>query len=321
MHRRLTLLPGLLSLLVVLAACGEPVATSQPVLLEASGSASMAPLLAELAAAFEEQAPGVRVEVSGPGTAFGLQALEEGEIDVALVSWLPGGTPPRPRWRATAIARDGLAIVVHPDNPLEGVGLLQLQDLYSGRIYDWEALGLAPREVLPVSREEGSGARAAFEDLVMEDRQVTPRALLAPSPEAVRAAVAANPGAIGYLALGNVTPEVKVLKVEGELPSPQNAAQGTTPSPGSCGWSPPARRPPPWTNCWPSSWHPAARRSWAGATGAYADVGVSRSSTPVPGAGQVDITRPKTRLPRSGPREGAARSHEHAQPLDAKDGP
>ncbi|MDX9833108.1 MAG: phosphate ABC transporter substrate-binding protein [Anaerolineae bacterium] len=227
MHRRLTLLPGLLSLLVVLAACGEPVATSQPVLLEASGSASMAPLLAELAAAFEEQAPGVRVEVSGPGTAFGLQALEEGEIDVALVSWLPGGKPPRPRWRATAIARDGLAIVVHPDNPLEGVGLLQLQDLYSGRIYDWEALGLAPREVLPVSREEGSGARAAFEDLVMEDRQVTPRALLAPSPEAVRAAVAANPGAIGYLALGNVTPEVKVLKVEGELPSPQNAAQGT----------------------------------------------------------------------------------------------
>lgn len=227
MHRRLTLLPGLLGLLVVLAACGEPVATSQPVLLEVSGSASMAPLLAELAAAFEEQAPGVRVEVGGPGTAFGLQALEEGEIDVALVSWLPGGTPPRPRWRATAIARDGLAIVVHPDNPLEGVGLLQLQDLYSGRIYGWEALGLAPREVLPVSREEGSGARDAFEEMVMEDRRVTPRALLAPSPEAVRAAVAANPGAIGYLAMGSVTPEVKVLKVEGELPSPRSVAQGT----------------------------------------------------------------------------------------------
>ena len=227
MHRHFPLLPGLLSLLILLAGCGEPVATPQPVLLQASGSASMAPLLAEVAAVFEQQTPGVRVEVAGPGTAFGLQALEEGEVDLALVSWLPGGTAPSGRWQATAIARDALAIVVHPDNPLEGVGLLQLQDLYGGRIYDWAALGLPTGEVLPVSREEGSGTRAAFETLVMEDRRVTPRALLAPSPEAVRAAVAGNPGAIGYLAMGDVTPEVKVLKVEGELPAPKSAAEGT----------------------------------------------------------------------------------------------
>jgi phosphate transport system substrate-binding protein len=220
-------LPGLLSLVILLAGCGQPVATPQPVLLEACGSASMAPLLAELAAAFEQQSPGVRVQVAGPGSAYGLRALQEGECDLALVSWLPGGTPPSGSWQATAIARDGLAIVVHPSNPLDGVGLLQLQDLFSGRLYDWAALGLPAGEVLPVSREEGSGARAAFEALVMEDRRVTPRALLAPSPEAVRAAIAGQPGAIGYLAMGDVTPEVRVLKVEGELPTPLAAAQGT----------------------------------------------------------------------------------------------
>jgi phosphate transport system substrate-binding protein len=228
--RRLPALPGLLivlSLLSLLAACGEPVATPEPVLLEASGSASMAPLLAELAVAFEQQSPGIRVEVAGPGSAFGLQALEEGAIDLALVSWLPGGTPPPGKWQATAIARDGLAIVVHPDNPLQGVGLLQLQDLFAGRIYDWAALGLPAGDVLPISREDGSGARAAFEALVMEDRRVTPRALLAPSPEAVRAAVAGHPGAIGYLAMGDVTPEVKVVKVEGELPAPETVTRGT----------------------------------------------------------------------------------------------
>lgn len=221
---------GLLGMASLLAgACGEPVATPQPVLLQAAGSASMAPLLEELAAAFERQAPGIRLEVAGPGSAFGLNALEEGEIDLALVSWLPGGTTPRERWRATAIARDGLAVVVHADNPLEGVGLLQLQDLFGGRTYDWAALGPAAGEVLPVSREEGSGTRDAFESLVMEDGRVTPRALLAPSPGAVRAAVAANPGAIGYLAMGDVTPEVKVVRVEGELPTAQGVAQGTYP--------------------------------------------------------------------------------------------
>lgn len=187
----------------------------------------MTPLLAELATAFAQQSPGIRIEVAGPGTAFGLQALEEGEIDLALASWLTGGTPPSGRLRATAIACDGLAIVVHPDNPLEGVGLLQAQDLYSGRIYDWAALRLPAGEVLPISREDGSGMRAAFEALVMEDRPVTPRALLAPSPEAVRAAIAGHRGAIGYLAMGDVTSEVKVLRVEGELPVPENVAQGT----------------------------------------------------------------------------------------------
>ncbi|RPI51568.1 MAG: phosphate-binding protein, partial [Chloroflexi bacterium] len=94
-------------------------------------------------------------------------------------------------------------------------------------LYDWASLGLPAGDVLPVSREEGSGSRVAFEALVMIDRQVTPRALLAPSPEAVRAAVAGNPGAIGYLAMGDVTPEVKVLKVEGEMPAPESAARGT----------------------------------------------------------------------------------------------
>lgn len=220
-------LPSLLALLVMLAACGEPMATPQPVLVRASGSASMAPLLAELAAALEQRSPGIRVEVTGPGTAYGLQSLEKGESDVALVSWLPGGSPPSGRWQATAIARDGLAIVVHPNSRLQGVGLLQLQDIYSGRLYDWAALGLPAGEIVPVSREEGSGTRAAFEALVMEGKRVTPRALLAPSPEAVLAAVAAEPRAIGYVAMGDVTSEVKVLKVEGELPEPESAARGT----------------------------------------------------------------------------------------------
>jgi phosphate transport system substrate-binding protein len=219
----------LLSVLILVAACGEPAATAQPVFLQASGSASMAPLVAELAAAFAEQAPGIRVEVLGPGTSFGLRALQAGETDVALASWLVDGAPPPGQWQATAIARDALAVVVHPDNPLQGVGLLQLQDLFSGRTYDWAALGLPAGEVLPVSREDGSGTRAAFEALVMEERQVTPRALLAPSPEAVRAAVAGHLGAVGYLAMGDVTPEVKVLKVEGELPAPEGAADGTYP--------------------------------------------------------------------------------------------
>jgi phosphate transport system substrate-binding protein len=227
-------------LLLFVAACGEPLATPEPIFLQATGSMDVAPLVAELAEAYGETSPLVTVEVDGLGTGFGLQALRAGEADMALASWLPpraeeggaGSWQLDPGWQATAVARDGLAIVVHPDNPAEGLGLLQLQDLFGGRAYEWagespagsglSALG----EVQPVSREEGSGARAAFEALVMDGERVTPRAVLMLSPGDVVEYVASTPNAIGYVSMGQVTPKVKVLKIEGLLPTPETTAQG-----------------------------------------------------------------------------------------------
>ncbi len=202
----------------------------------------MGPLAEELVTGFREQNPLVSIEVSGLephgglGTRYGLDALRNGEVDLALASWLPPDTSPPgplgppldPDWQATAIARDGIAIIVHPENPLQGLGLLQLRDLFSGRTGEWRVLGggTAHGLILPVSREAGSGTRAAFEALVMEDLSVTPRALIAPSGEAVVGHVAENPQAIGYVSMSEVVPGVKVLQVEGERPSPEAVGQG-----------------------------------------------------------------------------------------------
>jgi phosphate transport system substrate-binding protein len=215
--------------LLLLAACGQPVATAQPVDLQAAGSMDMAALLAELAAAFSEQQPLISLEVTALGTQYGLDALNAGQADLAFASWLPpdlsaaAGTG----YRTTAIARDGLAIIVHPDNPLAGLGLLQLQDLFGGRVYDWPAVAAGSGQVQVVSREAGSGTRAAFETLVMDGRRVTPLAVVEPSPQAVADYVAGHPQAIGYTSLDSVPEGVKVLKIEGELPTPDSAARGS----------------------------------------------------------------------------------------------
>jgi phosphate transport system substrate-binding protein len=218
-----------LALVALLTACGEPVATPEPVFLRASGSTAMAPLVAELAAAFGDQQPTVSLEVTSLGTQFGLEALRAGETDIALASWLPGDL--ESGWQATAIARDGIAVIVHPSNPVDGLGLLQLQDLFAGRVYQWAAVGgrAAQGEVQTVSREEGAGTRAAFEALVMADRAVTPWAVVAASSQAVVENVARHRQAIGYVSMGWVTPEVKVLKVEAELPTGKSAGQGSYP--------------------------------------------------------------------------------------------
>jgi phosphate transport system substrate-binding protein len=205
----------------------------------------MGPLVSDLAAAFRAQNPNVRLEVQGLeplgglGTHFGLAALRDGETDLALVSWLPAVSPGPypsepgldPNWRTTAIARDGIAIIVHPDNPLQGVGLLQLRDLFSGRNTEWRALAgtTTGGMVQPVSREAGSGGRAAFESLVMEGLPVTPWAVVAPSSQAVIDVVAQNPQAIGYVSMSVTTPAVRVLKVEGQLPTKEGAGLGSYP--------------------------------------------------------------------------------------------
>jgi phosphate transport system substrate-binding protein len=189
----------------------------------------MTPLVEELAAAFSIQYPRISLEVSGLGTEYGLQALRAGEVDLALASWLPSEL--NPGWQATAIARDGIAIVVHPSNPVDGLGLLQVQDLFSGRSYEWVAAGGPATQglVQPVSREAGSGTRAAFEALAMAGRAVTPRAVVAISSQGVIDYVAEHPDAIGYVSMAFLTPEVKVLKLEGEQPTPGSAGLASYP--------------------------------------------------------------------------------------------
>jgi phosphate transport system substrate-binding protein len=222
-------------LLLSAAACGELVVTPEPTYLRAAGAMEMAPLVAELATAFGEQEPTISLEVTGLGTAYGLGALSAGDTDIALASWLPpdpstaSGLGLDARYKATAIARDAIAIIVHPGNPVEGLGLLQLQDLFGGRIYDWQAVGSlsALGEVQVVSREEGSGTRAAFEAMVMHDQKITPMAIVASSPQATVDYVAGHPQALGYVSMGSVLPGVRVLKIEGELPTPGSAGRGS----------------------------------------------------------------------------------------------
>lgn len=221
----------LFGLVVALLAisCGQPLATPVPVFVAVDGSMDMVELVNALSSRYESTVENVRFEVEGHGSSYGLSALQRGQVDVAMVAWSSG------EWedgvQATAIARDGIAIVVHPGNELEGLGLIQLQALFSGQAYEWLAVGGSATlgAVQPISREEGSGARAAFENLLMGDEKVTPRAMLLTSPQAVVDYVAAHPSAIGYVSMAQVTPTVKVLTVEGVLPTPETVGQGAYP--------------------------------------------------------------------------------------------
>jgi phosphate transport system substrate-binding protein len=196
----------------------------QPVYLEAAGSTAMMPLMDELAAAFHERQPHVTIDINGGGSTLGRELAAGGQTDLGLTSWLPDGPPDGTQ--ATLAARDGIALIVHPTNPITGLTLIQVHDLFSGRAIDWEGLGGSPGLVQVVSREDGSGTRAAFESKVMGEDQVTLTALVMPNSQAVVDYMASDRHAIGYVSMGYLNGEVQVLSVEGLLPTPEKASRG-----------------------------------------------------------------------------------------------
>lgn len=215
--------------------CARPPAPPTPVHLRLLGSTSMQPLLRELAGAYSKQKTHVTFSIAAVGSGAGIDALRRREADLGLVarSLEPEEEfDPDSEKRALAyavIARDGIAIVVNERNAVRELALHAIRELFAGQIVDWDELGSAVGEVAVVSREDGSGTRVVFEELVMSGQRVTPTAVVMPSSEAVRDYVAAHVGAIGYLSMGCLGPGVAAVTVDGVSLDRPSIEQGTYP--------------------------------------------------------------------------------------------
>lgn len=214
--RRITLL--LLGLLLTGCASGAA-RTPAPASLRITGSTSLQPVLEDLAAAYQDAAPNVLIDIRGGGTAIGAQQLRTGQTDLAAVSWQTEGEELPDNLRAIPIARDGIAIIVHPSNRLTDLTALQLRALYRGEILDWDAVGGSNGVPEVVSREEGSGTRAGFEALAMGGERVTLNALVMPTSQAVVDYVASHSNAIGYVSSGALTDQVSAAPIEQVAPT------------------------------------------------------------------------------------------------------
>jgi phosphate transport system substrate-binding protein len=217
----------LLALAALLAGCtGSSAGRAEPVTLHIAGSTSMRPVLEDLAQEYQASHSDVLFAIRGGGSALGIEDLLAGRAEIAAVSWKADGEPDPSGVQAAAIARDGIAIIVHPFNKTPGLTLLQLRALYRGETLDWAELGGPSGEPLIVSREDGSGDRMAFESLVMGDDRVTLNALVMPTAQAMVDYVARHPAAVGYVSLAQIRDDVRFLPVEDALPTSAQVQAG-----------------------------------------------------------------------------------------------
>lgn len=217
---------GLLLALALAACSGRSDPPAPPAVVRVSGSTSMMPALQELAAAYRQRQPNARIELLGNGSEAGLRELKAGTVDLAAISWKPEGAELPEGIVAAPFARDGIGVIVHPANRVTGLTLNQVRSIYRGEVLDWRTVGGPLDEPLVISREDGSGTRAAFEATVMNDEQVTLNAVVLPGNRAVVAQVARRPGAIGYVSMAALTDTVRAVPIEELLPTPANVRSG-----------------------------------------------------------------------------------------------
>ena len=185
------------------------------------------PFSEKLAEFFMVERPNLSVDVQGGGSTAGIQAVNEAIADIGMCS--RSLKPEETGYTPIVIARDGLAVVVHPSNRVSGLEGTQIQRIFAGELLNWRDVGGDDREIRLITREEGSGTREAFCKMVMGKSRISRKALTQESNGAVKELVKGDPCAIGYMSFGLVGADLKILDVDHIAPSRDSVRSGQYP--------------------------------------------------------------------------------------------
>ena len=230
--RRFQLLWFALSLAAVcLGGCQK---NESQVSISVVGSSSVEPLMTILTDIYHEQHSDIDFDIQATGSSAGIKAALSGATDIAMSSRTLTADEQADHVEDVSIALDGIAIVVHPDNPVENLTQTQIRDIFNGSIDNWNEVGGADRPIVLVSREAGSGTRNAFEEMLglLVDHYsmlAEDSAIYCDSTNSIAQNVADKTNAIGYVSLGSLGHGVKALRVDDIVCSEESIEDGSYP--------------------------------------------------------------------------------------------
>lgn len=195
--------------------------------IQIAGSTSVQPLAEELAQAFMTNNPGVTINVAGGGSGAGITAAQNGTADIGMSS-RELKDEEKENLMEHRIALDGIAVVIHPDNPVTELTVDQIKAIFTGKITNWQEVGGNNAPITIFRREDGSGTLGAFVELTLgKDVSITDKALQQNSNGAMRTAIAGEPNAIGFISFGYLNNTIKPIKVDGVEANANNIKNGS----------------------------------------------------------------------------------------------
>ena len=190
------------------------------------GSTSMEKVIGALSESFMANNADATVTYNPTGSGSGITAVQEGTCDIGLSSRALKDEEKAAGLKETVLAYDGIAIIVHPDNPVSDLTIEQIAQLYTGEITNWKDVGGNDAEVVLIGREAASGTRDGFESITGTKEKCQYRQELTSTGDVITA-VSQNPDAIGYASLASIKDSVKALNVDGVTPSEATVKDGS----------------------------------------------------------------------------------------------
>lgn len=199
-----------------------------------TGSSTLAPLVNEIAQRFETQHPNVRIDVQTGGSSRGIIDAQRGTADIGMASRELLAAE-RASLHSHVVARDGIGIIVHADNPVDKLSDEQIRRIFTGRVEHWAEVDGMDQPLTVVNKAEGRATLAVFLDyyeLSSEDIQAD--VVIGDNQHGIKT-VAGDPGAIGYVSIGAAEMEmdrgvpIRVLPVGGAAGTLSNLRHGSYP--------------------------------------------------------------------------------------------
>ena len=202
------------------------VGCSQKSSVSTDGSTSMEKVIGALGEAFERENDGMTFTYNPTGSGAGITAVAEGRCDIGLSSRRLKEEEKASGLTETLLAYDGIAVIVHPENPISDLSLETISKIYTGEISNWSDVGGNDAEIVLIGREAGSGTRDGFESITGTEKACKYRQELTSTGDVITT-VSQNPAAIGYASLAAVKDNVKAVSVNGVTPDNATVKDGS----------------------------------------------------------------------------------------------
>ena len=201
--------------------------------LVVTGSSTVAPLVGELAKAFEVQHPEVRIDVQTGGSSRGIADARQGLADIGMVSRALKAE--ESDLHGVAIARDGISVIVHRDNPVDELSIQHIEAIYTGAITNWDQVGGTSAPITVVNKADGRSTLELFlKFFELEPTDIKAQVIIGDNEQGIKT-VAGNPNAIGYVSIGAAEfsidsgEAIQLLPIDGIPASTKTVQDGTFP--------------------------------------------------------------------------------------------
>ena len=210
------------------ASTGSAGSSDKKVTIAVSGSTSVGrPLMEKVAQAYEAKNENVSIEINQVGSSAGIKDTINGVAEIGMSSRDLKDEEKSNGVEGTTIAYDGIAVITNTENKVTNLTLEQLKDIYTGKVTNWKEVGGEDGEIVVVSREDGSGTRDAFQEIVdYKSEELVANATIADGSGNIKTTVSGNKNAIGFVSFSYVDDTINALQLEGVEPTEELAKSG-----------------------------------------------------------------------------------------------